>query len=135
MYLAPIILQHWISCTDQSIKSLVEWGRDLCIIFRSKLVFFCSFSHNVHAKQLTFYHLQWKQCPKSNQNIPNHCSTWTLGNFSSACLCSTNQIPFCHIRFCSITCHFLVNNLHFIMYSTCIIQHHWKNSHGALFYW
>ena len=47
-------------------------------------IFSCSFSHNTHAKQLTFHHVLWKQCPKSNQNIPNHCTTWTLGNFSSA---------------------------------------------------
>ena len=30
---------------------------------------------------------------------------------------STNQIPFCHSRLCSMTCHFFVNNLHFITYS------------------
>ena len=30
---------------------------------------------------------------------------------------STNQIPFCQSRLCSMTCHFLVNNLHFITYS------------------
>ena len=39
---------------------------------------------------------------------------------------STNQIPLCHIWLCSITCHFLGNNLHFISYSNCIIQHHRK---------
>ena len=43
-------------------------------------------------------------------------------------LYSTNQIPFCHIRLCSTTCHFLVNNLHLITYSNHIIQHHRKNS-------
>ena len=37
---------------------------------------------------------------------------------------STNQIPFCHIGLRSITCHFLVNNLHFITYSNRIIQNH-----------
>ena len=40
-------------------------------------------------------------------------------------LCSTNQIPFCHIRLRSITCHFL-NNPHFITYSNRFTQHHWK---------
>ena len=39
---------------------------------------------------------------------------------------STNQIPLVHIRLCSITCHLLVNNLHFITYSNRIIQPHWK---------
>ena len=39
---------------------------------------------------------------------------------------STNQIPFCHIRLRPITCHFLVDNLHFITYSNRIIRHHWK---------
>ena len=39
---------------------------------------------------------------------------------------STNQILFCHIGLRSITCHFLVNNLHFITYSNRIIQNHWR---------
>ena len=51
-------------------------------------------------------------------------------------LYSTNQIPFFYIRCCSITCHFLVNNWHFITYSNCIVQSHWKkNSHGIKCYW
>ena len=33
---------------------------------------------------------------------------------------------FCQIRLRSITCHFLVNNLHLITYSNRIIQPHWK---------
>ena len=33
-------------------------------------------------------------------------------------LSSTNQIPFCQTRLRFISCHFLVNNLHFITYST-----------------
>ena len=40
---------------------------------------------------------------------------------------STNQIPFCHSRLCSMTCHFFVNNLHFITYSNSTE----KNSHGT----
>ena len=43
----------------------------------------------------------------------------------------TNQIPLCHIALRSITCHVLVNNLHFITYSNCIE----KNSHGSKCYW
>ena len=39
---------------------------------------------------------------------------------------STNQISFCHIRPRHITCHFLVDNLHFITYSNRIIRHHWE---------
>ena len=39
---------------------------------------------NLHAKQLIFLFLPWKQRPKSDQNIPNHCTTWKFGNFSRA---------------------------------------------------
>ena len=42
-------------------------------------------------------------------------------------LYSTSQIPFCQIRLRSIACHFLVNNLHLITYSNCIVQTHLKN--------
>ena len=55
-----------------------------CIILKLKTCSFHSFSHNAHVKQLTFHHTLWKQHPKSNQKLPNHCTTWTLGNFSSA---------------------------------------------------
>ena len=48
---------------------------------------------------------------------------------------STNQIPFRHIGLRSITCHFLVNNLHFITHSNCIVQPTEKNSHGTKCYW
>ena len=41
-------------------------------------------------------------------------------------LYSTNQIPLCQIGLRSITCHFLLNNLHLIMYSNSILQPHWK---------
>ena len=34
---------------------------------------------------------------------------------------STNQVLSRHIRLCSITCHFLVDNVHFITYSNQII--------------
>ena len=44
-------------------------------------------------------------------------------------LCSTNQIPFCHIRLRSTRCHFQVNNLLFLTYSKCITQPHWKKIH------
>ena len=37
-------------------------------------------------------------------------------------LYSTNKIPFYHIKLRSITWHFLINNLNFITYSSCIIQ-------------
>ena len=46
--------------------------------------FFCSSTQNLNGKQLTFHHVAWEQRPKSNQNIPNHCTTRTLGNFSRA---------------------------------------------------
>ena len=46
---------------------------------------------------------------------------------------STNQIPFCHIRLYSITCYFLVNNLHFIRYpNSSIVQPHWKKFKRSL---
>ena len=41
-------------------------------------------------------------------------------------LCSTNQIPFCHIRLRFTRCHFQVNNPLFLTYSKRIIQPHWK---------
>ena len=55
-----------------------------CIIFSDKTCFFRSFSHNAHAKQLKFHHVLWKHHPKSNYDIPNHCTTWTWGNCSLA---------------------------------------------------
>ena len=47
-------------------------------------------------------------------------------------LYSTNQIPLCTFRLCSIMCHFLVNNLHFITYSKCIFQPPEKEIHKEL---
>ena len=47
-------------------------------------------------------------------------------------LYSTSQIQFCHIGLPFIMCHFLVNNLHFITYSNCIVWPHWKNLHILL---
>ena len=47
-------------------------------------------------------------------------------------LYSTSQIQFCHIGLPSIMRHFLVNNLHFITYSNCIVWPHWKNLHILL---
>ena len=44
-------------------------------------------------------------------------------------LYSINQIPLCQIGLRSITCHFLLNNLHLIMYSNSILQPHWKKNH------
>ena len=97
-------------------ESLVDQGRDLSGLervafnflnhFQVKTFFFRFFTHNAHAKHLIFR-------PKSNQNIPNHCTTWTLGNFSRAWIVFTNQIPFCLLRIRSVTCYFLVNNLYF----------------------
>ena len=59
--------------------------------------FFHSFSHNAYTKQLAS-HTNWKQHPKFNQNILNHCITWTSGNFFHAWIVFTNQIPLSHIR-------------------------------------
>ena len=56
----------------------------ICIIFKFKIFFFSSFTYNSRTKQPTFHHVPWKQHPKSNQNIPNHCTAWTSGNFSCA---------------------------------------------------
>ena len=39
---------------------------------------------------------------------------------------STNQIPFCHSRLCFRTCHFFVNNLHFITYSNSTEKFTWN---------
>ena len=99
-------------------------------------MFFHSFSHNAHTKKLACDCILWKKHPKSNQNIANHRTTCQLkAIFHVLKLYSTNQIPFCLNRFPFITCNFLVNNLHFMMYSKCIIQHHWKISYQTLYYW
>ena len=47
-------------------------------------IVFCSSTQNLNEKQLTFHHVTWEQRPKSNQHIPNHCTTRTLGNFPRA---------------------------------------------------
>ena len=102
--------------------------RIICIIFKVKHVFSRSFTHNTHAKKLTFHHVPlelvlswWKQRPKSNQNSPNHY--WLhehMTIFHVLELCSSIQIPFWQIRPRSITCHFPVKNLHLITYSNRI---------------
>ena len=94
-----------------------------------------SFTHNALAKQLKFHHVLWRQSPKSNQNILNHCSTWTLDNFSCTWIVFHQSNSIWHIRLPCITCHFLVNNLHFIAYSNCIVLPHWKTSRGSKCSW
>ena len=54
-----------------------------CIILKLRSVFPLLFPQCT-CKQLTFHHVLWKQRPKSNQNIPNHCTTWTFANFLHA---------------------------------------------------
>ena len=56
---------------------------------------------------------------KSNQNISNHCTKWTLGNFSCAWVIFHQLNSILHIGFCSIKCHFPENNLHVTMYYNC----------------
>ena len=105
-----------------------------CIIFKLKCVFPLLFSQCTHQKTCMRLHTM-KKHPKSNQNIANHCTTCQLkAIFHVLKLYSANQIPFC-LRLPFITCNFLVNNLHFMMYSKCIIQHHWKISYQTLYYW
>ena len=56
----------------------VEMYRDMKsthLNFQVKTCLFRSFTHNARAKQLTFHRVPRKQRPKSNQNIPNHCTT------------------------------------------------------------
>ena len=100
----------------------------ICIIFKLKLAF--------SAPLLTTYTQRpsrtIKKPPKSDQNIPIHCTTWTLAIFHALELYSTNQILFCQLRLRSITCYFLVNNLHFIAYSDRIVRPHWKKIHMEL---
>ena len=95
-----------------------------CIIFELKDVFSASFltthmSNNLHS--ITYY----------ENNVQSPIRTYPIivlhepqAVFQMLELYSTNQIPFCHIRLRSITCHFLVNNLHFITHSSCTIQYH-----------
>ena len=72
---------------------------------------------------------------KSNQNISNHCTKWTLGNFSCAWVIFHQLNSILHIGFCSIKCHFSENNLHVTMHYNCIVQSHWKNSCGRMQGW
>ena len=125
----------YVSCTNQ----IAAFDKCNCIIIYNFLVkkcFFHSFSHNVHAKQLTLYSITYYennvQSPIRTHPIIALCEHQAI--FHMLELYSTDQIPFCHIRLCSTTCHFLVNNLHLITYSNHIIQHHRKNSHRTKCY-
>ena len=92
----------WISCTNHSVwglytKNDISWAHLINVMvcglheglvafnflyhFNVRTFFSNSFTHNTHAKQLIFHHVPWKQRPKSNHNISNHCTTWTVGNF------------------------------------------------------
>ena len=45
------------------------------------------------------------------------------------------KIPFCHIRLRSVTCHILVNNLHFITILIALSNLSEKNPQGTNCYW
>ena len=90
------------------------------IIFKLNRVFSALLLHHSPLKELAFHHVLWKQRLKSNQNIPNHCTSWTSGNFSRAWIVSPIKFHIAKLdRF--ITCHFLVNNSHLITYSNRIV--------------
>ena len=102
-----------------------------CIIFKLKRVFPPPFSQLT--RQTTCIPSgTTKTRSKSNRNIPNHCITWTAGNFLRAWIVFDQSNSISHIRLRSITCHFLVNNLNVITYSNRFIQPHWEKTHLEL---
>ena len=78
-------------------------------------------SNNLHS---IMYHENNFQSPIRTYQIIGLHEQWVI--FHVLEWYSTNKIPFCHSRLWSITCHFLVNNLHFITYSNHNVQPHWK---------
>ena len=99
-------------------------------------LFLCVFLYEKYVYGMLLAWLVTKKA-KSNQNISNHCTTWTLGNFACAWIVF-HQLNFVlHIlhTFRSIKCHFPANNLHVTMYYNCIVQSNWKNSCGRMKGW
>ena len=93
-----------------------------CIIFKLKRVFSALLltthpSNNLHS---ITYHENSVQSPIKTCPIIALHEHWEI--FHRLELYINNQIPFCQIRLRSITCHFLVNNLHLITYSNRIFQ-------------
>ena len=97
-----------------------------CIIFKLKHVFsfLLLMIHMLNNSHSIKYHGNNVQSPIRTYPIialHEHCVIFHVLE-----LYSTNQIPLCPFRLCSIMCHFLVNNLHFITYSKWIFQLHQK---------
>ena len=109
----------------------VEIYRDMH--FLSQQIFFPPL-YLQFTRQTTYVSPRTKKV-KSNQNISNHCTKWTLGNFSCAWVIFHQLNSILHIGFCSIKCHFSENNLHVTMHNNCIVQSHWKNSCGRMQGW
>ena len=106
-----------------------------CIIFKLKHVFsfLLLMIHMLNNSHSIEYH---------GNNVQNPIRTYPIialhehyAIFHVLELYSTNQIPLCPFRLCSIMCHFLVSNLHFITYSKCIFQPTKKNSHRTKWDW
>ena len=94
------------------------------IIFKVKTCFFAPFltthtPNNVHF--ITYYENNVQSPIRTYSIIALHEHEQEI--FHVLELYSTNQIPFCHIKLRSLTCHFLVDNLHFISYSIRFIHH------------
>ena len=100
---------NWKACTNHCVWVFFLLTNDVMesgVVHKgSHLTFFIiwklkrSFTHNAHAEQLIFHHVPWNQRPKSNQNIPNHCTKWTSGNFTPAWIVFHQSNPFCYISF------------------------------------
>ena len=102
-----------------------------CIIFKLKRVYSALLltTHPPNNLHFITYHENSVQSPIKTCPIIAPHKYWEI--FHRLELYINNQIPFCQIRLRSITCHFLVNNLHLITYSNRIFQPTEKNSHAA----
>ena len=118
----------WFVAFTSALQIKVEIYQDMksshltfCIILKLKHPFSSpllttQMSNNSHS--ITYHENVWS--PIRTFPIIALDGHWVI--FHMLELYSTNQIPFYPIRLCSITSHFLVNNLHFIIYSNHIFK-------------
>ena len=117
----------WPSREPRQLKSRLIWNvRINCIIFKLKCVFSAPLlkTYTLNKVHSITYLENNVQSPFRTYPIIAPNEHWAI--FHVLELYSTNQIPFCQLRLCSISCHFPVNKLHWITYSNRIVQLHWK---------
>ena len=111
-----------LHCKVEIYQDMVGSHLTFCIIFKLKHVFsfLLLMIHMLNNSHSIEYHGNNVQNPIRTYPIIARHEHYAI--FHVLELYSTNQIPLCPFRLCSIMCHFLVNNLHFITYSKCIFQ-------------